>query len=146
MTLRRDKAVVNAACVAALRMEPKLAQLLCKEARERAPRLVHREMKGDVAELARSLIRQGLGWTHAQSEMMEVTELKPERHAGLVMEAIVHRRLTELARQRFSSNLAAATRHLLRIGLDIPEDESLQREEKFASLARALRELRGAHE
>jgi hypothetical protein len=146
MTLRRDKDVVNDACVAALRMEPALAQHLCAEAIRLAPRVVHRLTKGDVAEFARSLLRRGLGWTHQQSEVMEATELKPKRLGGLVLEAPVHRRLHELAGKHFNGNVASATRHLLRVGLGMAVEESLQREEKFASLAAALREVREAHQ
>lgn len=146
MTLRRDKDVVNDACVKALRLEPALAKLLCAEARELAPRIVHRQRKGDVAEFARSLVRRGLGWSHQQSELMEATELKPRRLGGLTMETVVYNRLNELATRHFSGNVASATRHLLRLGLGVSEQESLQREERFASLAQALREVREAYE
>jgi len=146
MTLRRDKDVVNDACVKALRMEPQLAQKLCEEARLLAPRFVHRKSKGDVAEFSRSLIRRGLGWSHEQSELMEATELKPKRVGGLTMEPAVHRRLTELAQRHFGGGVASAARHLLRLGLGMNEGESLRREEKFASLAAAIREVREAHE
>jgi hypothetical protein len=145
MTLRRDKDVVNDACVAALRMEPALAQHLCAEAIRLAPRVVHRRTKGDVAEFARSLLRRGLGWTHTQSEMMEATELKPRRLGGLTLEAAVYRRLQELAGKHFNGNVASTARHLLRVGLGVDAGESLQREERFASLAAALREVREAH-
>lgn len=146
MTHRRDKDVVNDGLVAGLRMEPKLAQKLCEEARRLAPRAVHGRVKGDVAEFARSLLRRGLGWTHDQSEAMEALELKPKRLTGLTLETAVHTRLHQLATHRFSGNVASAARHLLRIGLGVDEAESLRREDAFASLAAALREVREAHE
>jgi hypothetical protein len=146
---RRDWKVKNASVITGLRLEPAIASQLCYAAREHA---VDERGRGDVAQMARYFIRTGLGYTTAQSNALEDGTLKPKRLCGLALEEEVERRLVEHAREvfwnRYPAGRAALTptaRHLIRLGLGMPAAESLRREEQFASLAAALREVREAH-
>jgi len=106
------------------------------EAKERA--------EGNVAVMARYLIAVGLGWSPAAANTIEERHQKPRRLCGLALDTETYTRLQGTAAQLELTPTGAA-RHLLRCGLGLDPMESLKREETFASLAQALREVREAH-
>lgn len=138
---RRDKDIRNASVCTGLRLEPALAQRLCDEARKRA--LVGNPPRGDVAMMARALIREGLGIDTVTSNTMEDQAPKPEGIAGLKFEAGLKKALQRYAKAQGLS-VTGAARHLLRVGIGYTDSESRTIEQRFATLAAALREVREA--
>ncbi len=136
---RRDKDIRNASVCTGLRLEPTLAKRLCDEARKRA--LVGTPPRGDVAMMARALLREGLGIDAETSNTMEDQAPKPEGIAGLRFEAGLKRSLQRYAKAQGLS-VTGAARHLLRVGLGYADKESRDIEQRFATLAAALREVR----
>lgn len=135
--MRRDRGVKNTSVISGLRLEADAATRLCDRAREQAVD----KGKGDVAQLARYYIRIGLGYSHQEANALEVTELKPKQVRGLVLETAVE---AHLRRRQYTLGLGCAgtARHLIRLGLGYSKEESLRREERFASLAAAIQEVR----
>lgn len=133
---RHDKDTKRSAVISGLRCEPVLATKLRIAAVERA--------EGDVAMLARYLIHTQLGWSHEDAVDLEERHAKPSRLRGLAMP---HHSYVLLERRALDLGLrvTSTARHLLRLGLGVSEQESLEREEKFSSLAQALREVREAY-
>ena len=134
---RRDKGITYASIITGLRLESDLATRLRAAATERA--------EGNVAVLARFLLATGLGWSAEAANTSEDRDLKPRKLCGLAVPEELYTRLRGAAARLHLAPTGAA-RHLLRRGLGVDELTSLQREEKFASLAAALHEVREAHE
>lgn len=133
---RRDKGTKNSSVITGLRLEPDVAQDLCTYARAHA---LDEHGRGDVAQMARFFIRTGLGWSPTQSNELEDRVLKPSRLCGLALETPVMLKLENYGRGLGTS---AAARHLIRLGLGMADAESRQREERFAAMATALRDVR----
>lgn len=144
MNRRRDFHVKNDSVISGLRLESDIAKQLCDAARANA---ADAKGIGDVAQMARYLIRTGLGYTDVQSNAFEDAMLKPYRLRGLALEDEVARKLYEMARRlrvNWSTTVVgptAAARHLIRVGLGVPIEESERREQRFAALAAAKREI-----
>jgi hypothetical protein len=135
---RRDKNVRFASVIAGVRLEPDLAQRLCAAAIERAP---DERGRGDVAQLARYLVRTGLGIPHSEANIREErAELGNCGVPGLRLEVDVCQQLARTADQ-LGLNKLATVRHYIRLGLGIRKEVSLQREERFAEIASAKRGL-----
>lgn len=135
---RRDKNVKFASVVAGARMEPDLAQRLCAAAIERAP---DKYGRGDVAQLARYLIRTGLGIPHSEANIREEqAELDNCGVPGVRLEADVCQQLARAA-DHLGLGKLGVVRHYIRLGLGIRNEVSLQREERFAEIASAKRGL-----
>jgi len=135
---RRDHQTKNASVIGGLRLEADVAQRLCEAARTHA---ADKHGRGDVAQMARYYVRTGLGYTAEASNTLEDKAPKPERLCGLTLEKDVMVRL-----RASGANVSAVARHFIRRGLGFSDAESRRREEKFAALAEALREIREAHE
>ena len=135
---RRDKNVKGASVIAGARMEPDLAQRLCAAAIERA---TGKHGRGDVAQLARYLIRIGLGIPHDQANVREEQAALGDCGVpGLKLEADVCQQLSRVADQLGLGKLGTV-RHYVRLGLGIRNEVSLNREERFAEIASAKRGL-----
>lgn len=132
---RRDKGTTSGSVITGLRLESELAKDLRTEAVERAG--------GDIAELARFLIRTGLGYSARDANELEAKAPKPARLCGLALERDVMLRLKGYAGSGLS--VAGAARHLLRLGLGYKAAESLAIEGRFAAIATARRELADAY-
>ncbi len=133
---RNDKGITGGSVITGLRLEPELAARLRDAATERA--------EGRVAVLARFLIATGLGRSAEAATQDEQSALKPRKLCGLAVSHTMYKRLEEDAAS-LELSITGCARHLLRVGLGFDAMESLRREEAFASLAAALREVREAH-
>ncbi len=133
---RNDKGITGGSVITGLRLEPELAARLRDAATERA--------EGRVAVLARFLIATGLGRSAEAAIQDEQSTLKPRKLCGLAVSDRMYTRLEEDAAS-LQLSITGCVRHLLRAGLGFDAVESLRREETFASLAAALREVREAH-
>ena len=130
---RRDKGLVGASVITAVRMEKSLAQRVGEAARARA--------EGDVAQLVRYLIRVGLGYSHDVANAREAAGgFTYNGISGLKMEAEIEEPL-----ERYASELGCgrfcAVRHLVRMGLGMKAEESKRREAVFAEIASARRTM-----
>lgn len=135
---RRDKNIKFASVIAGVRMEPDLAQRLCAAAIERVQ---DEHGRGDVAQLARYLIRTGLGIPHSEANAREErADVANCGVPGLKLESDVCQQLARTADQ-LGLNKLATVRHYIRLGLGIRNEVSLQREERFAEIASAKRGL-----
>ena len=135
---RRDRNVKSASVIAGARMEPDLAQRLCAAAIDRVP---DEHGRGDVAQLARYLVRTGLGIPHSEANIREErADLADCGVPGLKLEADVCQQLARAA-DHHGLNKLATVRHFIRLGLGIRNEVSLQREERFAEIASAKRGL-----
>ena len=125
---RRHKGTKSGASIPGLRLEADVAQALTGHARE--------ETAGDVAAMVRMLLHKGLGIS------VDVDDTPRARIiAGLVLCKTAGRALQAHAKRETNGNVAAMARHLVRVGLGWPVDESRRREEMFARIAKAKREL-----
>lgn len=133
---RNDKGITGGSVITGLRLEPELAARLRDAATEHA--------EGRVAVLARFLIATGLGRGADAATQDEQDTIKKRKLCGLAVSDDMYDRLETRAAQ-LQLQITGCIRHLLRVGLKIDAMESLRREETFASLAAALREVREAH-
>ncbi len=133
---RYDQGTRRGSVIRGLRCEPDLAKRLSAAAVERA--------EGNVAMMARYLIHTQLGWSHEDAIQLEEKHAKPSRLCGLALPAVVYQRLVAQGTD-LGLTVTGTARHLLRLGLGVPASESREREEKFSSLAQALREVREAY-
>jgi len=130
--------------ITGLRLERDCAQRLCIAAIERA---ADEDGRGDVAMMARFLIRTGLGDSAERANRREENDrLGNCSLAGLWLDEDTCTRLTTYisrAAKSFGLTRAGCARHLIRLGLGIPEATSLEREQTFATIAELRRGERG---
>lgn len=136
MTHRRDKGLSHDGCIKGLRMEKDLAQRFSDAARENA--------EGDAAEMARYLIRRGLGASHVEANRRE-EQMRPDTLVvrGLKTEADIGTRLDGYIARVGLASRAAGARHLIRLGLGYKTAESMKLEAGFAAIAAARQGLHG---
>ena len=138
MTLphRRHKNTKGGSVIAGLRMDPALAEALTERAHANAA--VDGALKGDIAATARTLLRAML-----RVPVLRVAgqlQGKNTQIAGLRCEPALLQALNK-AQANWGLSLAGTTRHLLRVALDIPAEESLEIEERFTIIAQTKYKL-----
>jgi hypothetical protein len=130
---RYDGRSVRASVIPGIRLEAETAQRLVDAACSIAPAppKKHGLGCGDVGATVRHFIRVGLGMPLRESVRVAACGI-----AGLHLDSDTCERLTAYA-DEIGLNKAGAVRHLIRLGLGIDDEASLERERYFAELADA---------
>ena len=132
---RYDGRSVRASVIPGIRLEAETAQKLVDAACSLAPAQKKTGAAcGDVGATVRHFIRTGLG-LRAQ----ERAKVGPCGIAGLHLDTYTCSKLNTYAAE-MDLNKAGAVRHLIRLGLGIDDEASLERERYFAELAGAHRD------
>jgi len=130
---RRDKGTTGGSVITGLRLEADAAARLREHAVQRAG--------GDITEMVRYYVRAGLGFTHDDINRREAAgQLGNSGVAGLRLEADAAGQLGRIADEHGMAR-TGLVRHYVRLGLGYQEKVSFQREERFARIAAARREL-----
>lgn len=133
MTNRRDKSVKGASVISGHRMEPDLAKRLTEYAREN---FTDDRGYADVARAARFLLRTSLGLLERDDHGP-----LPLNTRGLRVEQGLFDAIERYQGQQGLPSPIGTARHLMRLGLGMRADVSLQREARFAEIASAKRGL-----
>lgn len=134
---RRDRQTKGGNVIAGFFMEPALALSLTNYARAHFAKGATPETAvADLAAAARYLLRVQLRQTPAEDAGRSLSEAT----RGMRVDAALDK---ALKRYHASTGLSfnGAVRHLVRLGLGVSDEESVQREEHFATLADARRGL-----
>lgn len=130
---RRDGRSVRASVIPGIRLEADTAQALVDKACQLAPVGPKKTGAacGDVGATVRHFIRLGLGLHAQQGAKVAACGI-----AGLHLDSYTCAKLGVYAAD-MDLNKAAAVRHLIRLGLGMNDETSLERERYFAELAGA---------